>query len=118
MSVSRMQIGSKLFKHVAFVFALLGAIAIISAFALKFAHWSAERNAVSVCRSYSVGTKFIPVSIFADKLRQRNRNHYGYTFLSGYAEAFSCNIYVDDSDAIIAVHVLRSDGEIEKILDP
>lgn len=106
-----MQIGSKLFKRVASVFVLLGAIAIV----LKFAHWSAERNAFSVCRSYSVGTKFVPVSIFADKLRQHNRNHYGYTFLSGYAEAFSCNIYIDDSDLIIAVYVLRPDGEIEKM---
>lgn len=105
-----MQISSKLFKHAAFVFSLLGLIAMV----LAFAHWSAERNAFSVCRSYSVGAKFIPVSIFADKLRQRNRNHYGYTFLSGYAQAFSCNIYVGDSDVIIAVHVLGPDGVIEK----
>ncbi len=81
---------------------------------MAFFYWSAKSKALFVCGNYFLGDKFNLVDSFSKNLHKNNNNHYTYIFISGYSEAFSCEVYVDDSSVVIATQVIGPSGEIEK----
>lgn len=70
----------------------------------------AERKVLAVCKNHAVGQVLNLSADSAKDLHQRNPNHYAYTVVSGYVEAFTCNVFVGDDGKVIAVHILKPDG--------